>query len=114
MKHGTLFTPTNPPACYLPVLNDNISAIRQQLRDGIVKGYWTLEQLDTPSAGWLFNERTDRRTFPEGYVGIEHRNLLRDDEPQERVEAEPSPRDFTPAAPHDRIPIVEPSDPFDF
>ncbi len=91
------------------MLNDNILAIQQQLRDGILKGYWTLENLDAPSPGWLFNERTDKRTFPDGYAGIEHRNLLRNSEPQERVDAQPDPRDFTPAP----DPTSDP-DPFDF
>ena len=75
------------------MLNDSIKAIQEQLQDGIAKGYWTLEQLDKPSAGWVANTRVDLRTFPDGYQGIEHRNLLRDYHP-ESVQAAPDPKDF--------------------
>ena len=75
------------------------------LRHGIDKGLWTLENLDTPSSGWAANTRTDKRTFPNGYQGAVHRNLLRDpqpDPPSERVQVV-SPRDFVP--PPDPLPI---------
>ena len=51
------------------------------LRDGINKGYWTLEDLDVP---------------PPGYIGTPEnfRNLLRDDFHPEAVQAAPDPRDF--------------------
>lgn len=51
------------------------------LRDGINKGYWTLEDLDVP---------------PPGYIGTPEnfRNLLRDDYHPEQVQAAPDPRDF--------------------
>ena len=75
------------------MLNDSIKAIQEQLQDGIAKGYWTLEQLDKPSAGWIANTRVDLRNFPDGYRGIEHRNLLRDYHP-ESVQAAPDPKDF--------------------
>ena len=74
---------------------DDIHVVRKTLRDGIAKGYWTLEQLDKPSAGWIANSRVDRRTFPGGYEGVQHRNLLRDYH-SETVEKGPDPRDFTP------------------
>ena len=67
-------------------LQDITSTIKT-LRDGIAKGYWTLEDLDTP---------------PPGSISKTHRNLLRD-----QVEAGPSPRDFAPPA------TPEP-EPFDF
>ena len=60
------------------------------LRAGINKGYWTLEDLDTP---------------PPGYVGKPEnfRNLLRgDNDGGERVQVV-SPRDFVP--PPDPLPI---------
>ncbi|BAQ93488.1 hypothetical protein [uncultured Mediterranean phage uvMED] len=72
-------------------LQDITSTIKT-LRDGIAKGYWTLEDLDKP---------------PPGSISKTHRNLLRDEPKSEHVEAGPSPRDFTPAA------TPEP-DPFDF
>ena len=70
-------------------------AIINILRKGVESGHWTLDQLDKPSAGWTANTRVDRRTFPSGYMGIEHRNLLRPHDTPERVEVV-SPRDFTP------------------
>ena len=75
------------------MLNDDINVVRKTLQDGITKGYWTLEQLDQPSAGWATNTCVDRRMFPNGYVGTQHRNLLRDHHP-EAVQASPDPRDF--------------------
>ena len=75
------------------MLNDTILAVQKQLQDGIAKGYWTLENLDQPSPGWVANTRVDKRTFPDGYQGIQHRNLLRDYHP-EAVQAAPDPRDF--------------------
>ena len=58
------------------------SSVRQTLRNGIAKGYWKLEDLDTP---------------PPGYIGKpeNHRNLLRDYH-SETVDKGPDPRDFTP------------------
>ena len=80
------------------MLNDSIPAIQQQLKDGIAKGYWTLENLDKPSAGWVANTFVDIRTFPDGYQGIQHRNLLRDGMPQpERVQVI-DPKDLPPMA----------------
>ena len=66
---------------------------RQILRRMIEAGRCTLEDLDLPAPGFDGN--------PDNFC-----NLLRDGEPQERVEAEPSPRDFMPAPPT--------PDPFDF
>jgi len=43
-------------------LND-LSSVLRTLRDGISKGYWTMQDLDVP---------------PPGYVGRNFRNLLRD------------------------------------
>ena len=67
----------------------NIESIKQQLRDGIAKGYWTLEALDTPSAGFRNNTAVDRKTFPGGYEGVQHRNLLRDEPIPPTQAAEP-------------------------
>ena len=75
------------------MLNEPLKAIQEQLQDGIAKGYWSLEQLDKPSAGWVANTHVDKRTFPDGYQGIQHRNLLRDYYP-EAVQASPDPHDF--------------------
>lgn len=55
------------------------SSIRLTLRDGLAKGYWTLENLDQPSAGWAANERAWRR-HPLNISGRHrpHDNLLRE------------------------------------
>jgi len=58
------------------MINDQKSII-EILQAGIEKGYWTLDVLDYPSAGWTANTRVDRRFFRDGYNGIQHRNLLR-------------------------------------
>ena len=63
------------------------------LEDGLEKGLWTLENLDKPSPGWISNTRVDLRFFPDGYTGKQHRNLLREAQPSERVEVI-SPRDL--------------------
>lgn len=59
-------------------LQDTTSTIKT-LRDGIAKGYWTLEDLDAP---------------PPGSISKNHRNLLRDEPKAVQVEAGPSPRDL--------------------
>ena len=61
-------------------LQDTASTIKT-LRDGIAKGYWTLEDLDTP---------------PPGSISKNHRNLLREEPKAVQVEAGPSPRDLAP------------------
>jgi hypothetical protein len=59
---------------------DTASAVKI-LRDGIRKGYWTLEDLDNPPPGTQINF-ADYRKFcvAQGYIGKEpvYRNLLRD------------------------------------
>jgi hypothetical protein len=54
------------------------ASVRTLLRRGIANGWWTLEDLDIPSYGFRENLKVDRRLFPNGYTGIQHRNLLRD------------------------------------
>jgi len=59
---------------------DTQSAVRI-LRDGIAKGYWTLEDLDTPSPGTQMAFADYRRyCAAQGYIGKEpvYRNLLRE------------------------------------
>ena len=55
----------------------NLASTRQQLLDGVARGYWTLEQLDTPSPGFVTCTAVDREHFPGGYEGVQFRNLLR-------------------------------------
>ena len=56
----------------------SIDSIRLTLRKAVENGHFTVEQLDQPSPGFHKNARPDRRTFPNGYEGVQHRNLLRD------------------------------------
>jgi hypothetical protein len=57
------------------------SSVILTLRNGLERGYWTLEQLDQPSGGWAQCERSWRRHR----LNIKnthrmHRNLLRTEE----------------------------------
>jgi len=67
--------------------------IRRVLQHGVNQGYWTIEDLDKIPVGWRDNLRIDQTVFQQGYIGIEHKNLLRDYHP-ELPEAAPSPRDL--------------------
>ena len=73
----------------------DLTTIRLTLRKAVQAGRFTMEQLDTPSPGFVNNTACDRRTFPSGYEGVQFRNLLRDDPlPREAVQAMPDPKDF--------------------
>lgn len=52
--------------------------LKALLRRGVEQGYWTVEAIDRPSSGFATCTHVDRETFPNGYVGVEHRNMLRD------------------------------------
>ena len=56
----------------------DLASIRLTLMRAVQNGHFTVEQLDTPSAGFIQNTRCDRRTFPGGYEGVQFRNLLRE------------------------------------
>ena len=74
----------------------DLASVQRTLRDGIAKGYWTLEDLDIkPEFCVTPNEK--------------HRNLLRDEvKPHpETVQATPDPRDFVPAP----VPPTQPTQP---
>ena len=76
------------------------TSIRLTLRKAVQDGRFTMEQLDTPSPGFVNNTACDRRTFPSGYEGVQFRNLLRDDPvPVEAVQATPDPKDFAAVLP---------------
>ena len=49
------------------------------LKDGIKKGWWTLKDLDTPPPGWteVVNNCKGNPAFPQGYQGVEYKNLAR-------------------------------------
>ena len=86
------------------------ATVRTLLQRGIDNGWWTLEHLDHPSDGYCrLQAELARHRIPElRQMSLKpHRNMLRDLQAPERVEASPSPRDFTP--PSNKIP-----DEFDF
>ena len=58
---------------------------------------WTLSDLDKKSNGWQEVEdecNANKRIFPKGYQGVEHRNLARTDYIGEKVEII-DPKDFS-------------------
>ena len=55
----------------------NLAETKRILREGVEKGYWTLDSLDRPSPGFVSCTHVDRETFPGGYEGVQHRNLLK-------------------------------------
>ena len=66
-------------------------SVLQILKDGIKKGYWTLEDLDKPPPGWTecVSNTKGNKAFPQGYQGVEYQNLARVKIPkpkQEKVE----------------------------
>jgi hypothetical protein len=73
----------------------DLTSVRLLLRQGIAKGHWTLEDLDTPSMGFRENAKQFRLHYPK-YEQYEYRNLLREPDPAEEVQVS-DPRDFTPA-----------------
>ena len=62
---------------------DNITVIKS-LKDGIKKGYWTINDLDKPPPGWteVMNDCKGNPLFPQGYQGVEYQNLARVKEPK--------------------------------
>ena len=83
----------------------DLTTIRLTLRKAVQSGRFTMEQLDTPSPGFVNNTACDRRTFPSGYEGVQFRNLLRDDPmPAEIVQAIPDPKDFAAVLPPSNSP----------
>ena len=71
---------------------DRISVMRT-LKNGIKKGYWTLEDLDEPSSMWkeVVNTCNGHPMYVRGYQGVKFQNLARLKEPppppvEEKVE----------------------------
>ena len=76
----------------IPAAFGSILSVQRTLRDGIVKGYWTLEDLDIKPEGC---ETPDER----------FRNLLRDaPTPAPVVQAAPHPKDFAEVLPKSNTP----------
>ena len=77
----------------------DVSVIKT-LKDGIKKGSWTLKDLDKPPPGWLevVNNCKGNPAFPQGYQGVEYKNLARvkiqkPKPPEEKVEVI-NPKDY--------------------
>lgn len=72
------------------------TSVRRTLRRGVEAGYWTVEDLDTPSMHWQENAKIFRRHNPNA-PQPQYKNILREDDPSQppapRVETV-SPRDF--------------------
>ena len=68
-------------------------AVMMVLKNGIKKGYWTLEDLDEPSPMWkeVVNTCNGHPLYVKGYQGVKFENLARLKEPppppvEEKVE----------------------------
>ena len=91
--------------------------LKELLRKGVEKGYWTVEDLDRPSPGFQDTLSSVNPTyFKDGYQGVQFRNLLRDGAPiAERVQViddrdlPPMAHGVTPAQTTD-LPLAEPPD----
>lgn len=64
----------------------DLSSIRLKLRDGIEKGYWTIDDLDNPPPGYkMFVEELANHRLPSYRripIQAPYKNLLRDDPAQ--------------------------------
>ena len=73
-------------------------SVVKTLKDAIKRGKFTLEDLDTPPPGWteVVNNCKGNPAFPQGYQGVEYKNLARVEEPkpiEEKVQLT-DPKDF--------------------
>lgn len=80
----------------------DLTSVRLTLRQGIEKGYWTIEQLDQPSPYWSENSKRFRLHHP-NYRQQEYQNLLRNDDQLPKAQEM-----------HQPTPSQEPSDDFPF
>ena len=94
----------------------DLAETKRILREGVEKGYWTVEHLDRPSFGFKDCTSVSRTHFKDGYQGVQFRNLLRDGAPvAERVQViddrdlPPMAHGITPAQTTD-LPLAEPPD----
>ena len=78
----------------------DLASIRLTLLKAVQNGHFTVDQLDTPSPGFVTCTAVDREHFKAGYEGVQFRNLLRDDPaPAPLVQATPDPKDFAEVLP---------------
>ena len=73
-------------------------SVVKTLKDAIKRGKFTLEDLDQPPPGCteVVNNCKGNPAFPQGYQGVEYRNLARVEEPkpiEEKVQLT-DPKDF--------------------
>lgn len=90
------------------------ASVRTLLRRGITNGWWTLQDLDVPSPGFRSNLLVARRLFPNGYQGIQHRNLLRDSPPVHKPTPEASSGPGKAPEPPAPVPTTQPTAPWPF
>ena len=74
----------------------DLASIRLTLRRGVAAGHFTLEQLDTPSPGFVTCTAVDREHFPTGYEGVQFVNVLREQAPAPESVQVTSERDLPP------------------
>ena len=69
------------------------------LKDGIKKGWWTIKAQDKPPPGWIecVNNCKGNPAFPQGYQGVEYKNLARLKEP-------------IPPPPEEKVEVINPKD----
>jgi len=58
----------------------DLVSVRQTLKHMLDRGLITLECLDDPSPGFKDNMHVNWKTFPNGYRGVRHQNLLRSEQ----------------------------------
>jgi len=75
-------------------------AVIKLLKDGIKKGYWTLQDLDKPSPQWkeVVDTCNGHPLYIKGYQGVKFENLARVKEP-------PSP-----PPPGEKVEVINPKD----
>ena len=77
------------------------ASVIKTLKDGIKKGWWTLEDLDTPPPGWVecINNCKGNPAFTQGYEGIKYQNLARVKKPKPK----PKPKE-------EKVQLTDPKD----
>ena len=76
----------------------DVSSVRLTLRRAVEAGHFTVEQLDTPSPGFVTCTAVDRAHFPGGYEGVQFHNLLRQPGSAPEAVQVTSERDLPPLA----------------
>ena len=69
----------------------DLASVQQKLRDGIAKGYWTIEDLDAPPPGFIGDPQKYRNLLRDGPLVIEKVQVIDD------KDLPPMPNGYTPA-----------------